>query len=145
MALSISRHEGILNKHLCKNFFEENRMPVFLLRFECRRRSLNSNKESHWLQVLRINCWNITQVIWICQTFQQHISILSYSVVFIKNINVLSLRHRCFPENIPILKNNSISHWRGSGKKLFLKISQHSQENTCVGASLMSFESTLLK
>ena len=51
MALSISRHEGILNKHLCKNFSEENRMPVFLLRFEYRRRRLNFNKESHWLQV----------------------------------------------------------------------------------------------
>ena len=27
-----SRHEGILNKHLCKNFFEENRMPVFFVK-----------------------------------------------------------------------------------------------------------------
>ena len=46
-----SHHEGILNKHLRKNLFEENRMPVFLLRFEYRSRRLNSNKESHWLQV----------------------------------------------------------------------------------------------
>ena len=46
MALSISRHKGILNKHLCKNFFEKNRMPVFLLRSEYRRRRLNSNNES---------------------------------------------------------------------------------------------------
>ena len=29
MAVSISRHKGILNKHLCKNFFKENEMPVF--------------------------------------------------------------------------------------------------------------------
>ena len=28
---------------------------------------------------------------------------------------------------------------------MFLKISQYSQENTCVGASLVSLESTLLK
>ena len=26
-------------------------MPVFLLRFECKRRRLNFNKESNWLQV----------------------------------------------------------------------------------------------
>ena len=30
-------------------------------------------------------------------------------------------------------------------KKVLLKISQYSQENTCVGASLVSLESTLLK
>ena len=29
MALSISRHKGILNKHLCKNLFYKNWMPVF--------------------------------------------------------------------------------------------------------------------
>ena len=51
MVLSISRHERILNKQLCKSFFEENRMPVFLLRLERRRRRLNSNKESHSFQV----------------------------------------------------------------------------------------------
>ena len=28
MSLSISRRKEILNKHLCRNFFEENRMPV---------------------------------------------------------------------------------------------------------------------
>ena len=26
---SSTRHKEILNKHLCKNLFEENRMPVF--------------------------------------------------------------------------------------------------------------------
>ena len=26
--------QGILSKHLCKNFFLKNRMPIFLLRFE---------------------------------------------------------------------------------------------------------------
>ena len=68
MALSISHRKGILNKHLCKNLFEENRTPVFLWRFEFRRKILNSNKESHWIfKSLRINCWNITQVIWICK------------------------------------------------------------------------------
>ena len=49
VSLSISHHKGILNKHLGKNFFEENRKTVFLWRFEYRRRRLNSNKESHWL------------------------------------------------------------------------------------------------
>ena len=29
MALSISRHKEILSKHLCQNFFQENRIPVF--------------------------------------------------------------------------------------------------------------------
>ena len=38
-----------LSKHLSKNFFAENRMPVFLWRFEYRRKRLNSIKESHWL------------------------------------------------------------------------------------------------
>ena len=33
-SLPISRHKGILKKHLGKNFFEENRMAVFLWRFE---------------------------------------------------------------------------------------------------------------
>ena len=42
-------------------------------------------------------------------------------------------------------KNSRSSHRRSSVKKVFLKISQYSQENTCVWASLMSFESTLLK
>ena len=51
LASSILRHEGVLNKRLCKNFFEKNRMPVFLWRFEYGRRRLNSNNESHWLQV----------------------------------------------------------------------------------------------
>ena len=51
MASSISHHKGILNKHLCKNLFEKNRMPAFLWRFEYERRILNSNNESHWLQV----------------------------------------------------------------------------------------------
>ena len=45
--LPISRDKGILNKLLCKNLFEENRMPVFLWRFEYRRGRLNSKKESH--------------------------------------------------------------------------------------------------
>ena len=43
VALSISRHKGISNKHLGKNFFYENRIPIFLWRFEYRRRRLNSN------------------------------------------------------------------------------------------------------
>ena len=51
LASSISRHEGILNKRSCKNFFEKNGMPVFLWRFQYGRRRLNSNNESHWLQV----------------------------------------------------------------------------------------------
>ena len=63
---SISRHKGILNKHLCKNFFEKYRMPVFLWRFEYKRRRLNSNNETHWLQVsayklLEYYLSNITQ------------------------------------------------------------------------------------
>ena len=62
-------HKGILNKYFCNNFFEKNLMPVFLWRFEYGRRRLNSNKESHGkatgFRSLRINCWNITQVIWI--------------------------------------------------------------------------------
>ena len=33
-----SRHKGILIKHLCKNFLEKNRVPVFLWRFEYGRR-----------------------------------------------------------------------------------------------------------
>ena len=51
MGSSISHHKGILNKNLCKNFFETNQMPVFLWRFEYGRRRVNSNNESHWLQV----------------------------------------------------------------------------------------------
>ena len=51
MASSILRHKGILNKHLWENFFTKNRMPVFLWRFKFGRRRLNSNNESHWLQV----------------------------------------------------------------------------------------------
>ena len=43
------RHKGILNKHMGKNFFAENRMAVFFWRFEYRRRRLNSKMESHWL------------------------------------------------------------------------------------------------
>ena len=43
VAFPILCHKGILNKHLCKNFFEENRMHVFLWRFEYIRRRLNSN------------------------------------------------------------------------------------------------------
>ena len=48
---SISYHKGILNKHLCENFFEKNEMSVSLWRFEYGRRRLNSNNESQWLQV----------------------------------------------------------------------------------------------
>ena len=43
MVLSISRHKGILNKHLGKNLFYENRIPVFLWIFEYRRRRLSSD------------------------------------------------------------------------------------------------------
>ena len=42
-------------------------------------------------------------------------------------------------------KNSRSSHRRCSIKKVFLKTLQNSQENTCVGASLVSLESTLLK
>ena len=51
MASLILRHKVILNKHLCKNFFEKSRMPIFLWRFEYGRRRLNSDYETHWLQV----------------------------------------------------------------------------------------------
>ena len=103
VALPISRHEGILNKHLCKNFFEENWMPVFLLRFECRTRRLNSNKESHWLQVSTYKLLEYYSSNMNMQSANQFSSTLASFinlVVFIKNINVLSLRHQCFPENI---------------------------------------------
>ena len=44
-----SRHKGILNRHLCKNFFEKSRMPVIFWIFKYGRKRLSSNKESHWL------------------------------------------------------------------------------------------------
>ena len=36
------------------------------------------------------------------------------------------------------------SHWRCSAKKMFLKILQYSQENTCVRVSLQAFRSVIL-
>ena len=60
MALSISRQKGFLNKHLCKNFFEESRIPIFLWRFEYRKRRLNSNKESHW-RISKVSAYKLLE------------------------------------------------------------------------------------
>ena len=48
---------------------------------------------------LRLNCSDIFQLIKNakCQLLLIIINILSYSVLFIKKINLLRLRHRCFP------------------------------------------------
>ena len=63
---------------------------------------------------------------------------LFYSVVFIKKINPLCLRHWCFPG-----KFMNFSEAATGGvlwKKLFLKISQYSQEN-CRPATLLETDS----
>ena len=51
--LTILRRKRILNKHLCKNFFYENRIPVFLRIFECRkRRRMNKVIKFHVMRLL---------------------------------------------------------------------------------------------
>ena len=49
---------------------------------------------------LWLNCWNITQIIQKCKMFTNfsRILTLSYSVLFIKKINLLCLHHWCFSE-----------------------------------------------
>ena len=85
---------------MCKNFFENNRMPVYLWRFEYGRRRINFNNESHWLQVSAYKLLEYYSSNIDMQNFEQHINILLYSVVFIKKTNVLNLRHWCFLGNV---------------------------------------------
>ena len=92
MALSISRHKGILNKHLCKNFFEKNRMPVFLWRFEYGRRRLNSNSVSDWRQVCAYKLLEYYSSNKVCKIFSSTLTsyyIQSYLLI----LGVLSLRY----------------------------------------------------
>ena len=52
------------------------------------------------LTSLRLNWCNIIQIIQKCKMLTRFINTLGlgyYSVVFIKNVNLLSLRHWCFP------------------------------------------------
>ena len=73
---------------------------------------------------LRINCWNITQIVWICKIFSNTLTsyyILLYSVVFIKKINVLSLRHWCFPGNVQIFLKQQKQSTEVFRKKRVLK------------------------
>ena len=80
--------------------------------------------KSQWL-----NCSDITQVNIKSKisTAVSKVNILSYSVVFIKKINLLRLSHWCFPGKF---MNFSEAATGGDlWKKLFLKISQYSQES----------------
>ena len=73
------------------------------------------------------------------------VNILYYSVVFIRQINVLGLRHWYFTGKFTnFLKQQK--QWRCSVKNVFIKISQYSHENTCVGVTLQAFRiATLLE
>ena len=75
-------------------------MPFFLWRSEYGRRRLSSKNESHWLQVSAYKLLAYYSSNNDMQNFQQHIDSLLYSVAFTKKINVLKLRHRCFPGNV---------------------------------------------
>ena len=80
-------------------------MPAFLWRFKCGRRRLNSNNESHWLQVSAYKLLEYYSSNMDMQSFQQHINILLYSVVFIKvfrkkgvlkNFAIFTRKHLCW-------------------------------------------------
>ena len=103
MALSISCHKGILNKHFCKNLFEKNRMPVFLWRFEYGRRRLNSNNVSHWRQVCAHKLLEYYSSNQVCKIFSS--TLTSYYIQsFLLILGVLSLHHWCFPGNVRIFE-----------------------------------------
>ena len=79
------------------------------------------NKESHRFKSLRLNCSNIALVNLIIGSLNY------YSVVFIKKINLLHLRHWCLPG-----QSMNFSEEATGGvlwKKLFLQILQYSQES----------------
>ena len=58
----------------------------------------------------------------------------AYDVICDKKVNKYLCRISLFYRS---------SHRRRSEKKVFLKISQYSQENTCVGVSLQAFKSAI--
>ena len=64
------------------------------------------------------------------------VSILSYSVVFVKSINLLRLRYWCFPGKFMNFWEEAVG---GIWKKLFLKTSQYSQES-CRTATLLKWD-----
>ena len=92
---------------------------------------------------LRINCWNITQVMWICKIFSSTLTSI-FSRIYLKD--------KCIKPPLLIFSceyTNFLKQQKQTPevfcKKVFLNISRYSQENTCVRASLVSLESTLLK
>ena len=80
------------------------------------------NKESHQLYISAVKLleyYSSSKELQNVNQFQQDINMSSYSLLFIKKINLLCLPHLCFSEC--------------SIKTMFLKISQYSQKSACIG------------
>ena len=106
MVLSISHQKGVLKKHLCTNFFAENRMPAFSWRFECIR-GLNFNShiqifQSHVVEKIFKNLWGLSSTF--AKQFGSIFSFNSYVYYltrgFIASSRALDLLTRAF--NLPI-------------------------------------------
>ena len=58
---------------------------------------------------------------------------LSHSVLFIKKVNLYASTTDAFLGNLRMFYRSRSSHRKCSVKAIFLKISQYSQKNACVG------------
>ena len=108
-------------------------------RFENGRSRLNSNNESHGkatgFKSPRINCRNITQVIWIWKVF---ITLTSY---YIQSY----LLRKCIKPPPPGMYKFFKTAEAATGGVPLKRCSRKSRNTHNVGASLVSLESTLLK